>query len=407
MVLTQEENDLLTRIGPGTPAGELLRRYWYPIAVSQDISEERPTKFVRILGEDLVLWKDKSGHVGLIQDHCPHRSASLLYGRVEERGIACAYHGWLYDTDGNCLETPAEPAGSLFHLTVKARAYPVRQYIGLYWAYLGPQPAPEIPHFDLWVRKDGRRRIYVQPLLDCNWLAPMENSADFSHSHILHGVGALRPGGPKPGMNTTRGTIDEVAYFEVYETEIGLWKKRVLKTGDVDDHPIVFPNILRHANDTQIRVPIDDTHTQVYFVNFVPSKNGEVIEEDESELEVTYLGPYKIPVQELHPFTRFTMHSTQPEDHMVWETQGPIANRTVERLATSDRGVVLLREMIRREIDKVQEGGDPMNVYRDPEHSMIDTKHSLQVHGWGPNAGRRADAPRDLGREGRTVGRSG
>src|SRR5438034_4635749 len=159
MVLTQEENELMTQVGPGTPGGDLLRRYWHPIAVAQELTDENPTKFVRILGEDLVLWKDKSGNVGLIQDHCPHRGASLLYGRVEERGIACAYHGWLYDTQGNVLECPAEPAGSLFHLTVKHRAHPVQKFVGLYWAYLGPLPAPVIPKFAAWVRNAGPRRV--------------------------------------------------------------------------------------------------------------------------------------------------------------------------------------------------------------------------------------------------------
>src|SRR6266513_2533571 len=140
-MLTTEENRLLTEIGPGTPAGDLMRRYWYPIATATELSDENPTHFVRLLGEDLVLFKDKSGHLGLIQDHCPHRGASLLYGRVEERGIACAYHGWLYDTQGNCLETPAEPADSKLYLTVKHKAYPVQEYVGMYCAYLGPLPA--------------------------------------------------------------------------------------------------------------------------------------------------------------------------------------------------------------------------------------------------------------------------
>src|SRR5438094_2905751 len=153
-MLSQELNERLTRVGPGTPGGELLRRYWYPVAAIDDL-ETAPTKFVRILGEDLVLFKDKSGNVGLIQDHCAHRGASLLYGRVEERGISCAYHGWLYDTRGNCLETPAEPADSRFYLTVKIKAYPVQKFVGLYWAYLGPDPAPVIPKFDVWVTQDG------------------------------------------------------------------------------------------------------------------------------------------------------------------------------------------------------------------------------------------------------------
>src|SRR6266508_4233065 len=156
-MLTQEENERLTRVGPGQPAGELLRRYWLPIAPVQELSAEQPTRFVRVLGEDLVLFRDKGGNVGLIQDHCVHRGASLLYGRVEERGIACAYHGWLYDTQGTCLETPAEPADSKFYLTVKAKAYPVQKFIGMYWAYLGPLPAPEIPRYDVWVRQDGVR----------------------------------------------------------------------------------------------------------------------------------------------------------------------------------------------------------------------------------------------------------
>src|SRR5438105_2933414 len=131
-MLTAEQNERLTGVGPGTPAGNLLRRYWHPIAMKPDLSEEAPTRHVRLLGEDLVLFRDKTGRVGLLGDHCPHRGASLLYGRVEERGIACAYHGWLYDTAGSCLETPAEPEGSQFHKTVKHPAYPVQKLMGLY-----------------------------------------------------------------------------------------------------------------------------------------------------------------------------------------------------------------------------------------------------------------------------------
>jgi phthalate 4,5-dioxygenase len=124
-MLTSEQNELLTRVGPGTPAGELLRRYWHPVAIATDLSDENPVKFVRILGEDLVLFQSKKGELGLLQDRCSHRGASLSYGRVEERGIACPYHGWLYDAKGNCLETPAEPPESKFALTVKHPAYPV------------------------------------------------------------------------------------------------------------------------------------------------------------------------------------------------------------------------------------------------------------------------------------------
>src|SRR5436309_2083720 len=214
MFLTDEEIQRISQVGPGTPGGELLRRYWQPIAGLHQVTEENPTAYIRMLGEDMVLFKDKSGRVGLIADHCSHRGASLLYGRVEERGIACAYHGWLYDTAGNCLECPAEPAGSMFHLTVKHRAYPVEKFVGLYWAYLGPEPAPVVPRYDVWVRRDGRRRIIVHPQLDCNWLQPMENSADPAHADILH----QHPERGRGASNPTRGFIDEVQEYDYRET---------------------------------------------------------------------------------------------------------------------------------------------------------------------------------------------
>jgi 5,5'-dehydrodivanillate O-demethylase oxygenase subunit len=165
-MLTAEENERLTRVGPGTPAGELLRRYWHPVALAQDLSDEQPTKFVRVLGEDLVLFRDKQGRVGLLADHCAHRGASLCYGRVEERGISCAYHGWLYDTGGHVLETPPERNDAIMK-HVRQPAYPVQQFVGMYWAYLGPLPAPEIPRYDVWVRQDGTRWIEDRGTVDC------------------------------------------------------------------------------------------------------------------------------------------------------------------------------------------------------------------------------------------------
>src|SRR5437773_557330 len=257
-MLSAEDNELFTRVGPGTPAGELLRRYWHPVAVAQELSDAHPTSLVRVLGEDLVLFRDKRGRVGLLGDHCPHRGASLLYGRVEERGIACAYHGWLYDTQGNCLETPAEPADSNLHLTVKHTAYPVQKFMGMYWAYLGPLPAPAIPQYDVWARRDGTRNVAVHPMIDCNWFQAMENSVDPAHLQILHQEYIGR--GRQP-VNTTRGFTDDVLDYEFYTTPIGIMKKRTYKNGQVDEHPLVFPNILRQGYSTQIRVPLDDTHT--------------------------------------------------------------------------------------------------------------------------------------------------
>jgi len=380
-MLTKEENDFLTRVGPGTPAGELFRRYWLPFCVADEVSAENPTKFVRLLGEDLVLFLDKSGKAGLIQDHCAHRGASLLYGRVEERGISCAYHGWLYDTAGNCLETPAEPADSKFYLTVKMKAYPVEKWLGLYWTYMGPTPAPPITRFDVWARKDGTHRITVQPQLDCNWFQAMENSVDPAHLPVLHQETSNQ--GRKP-PSVTRGFTDDIETFEFYETPYGMMKRRTYKNGLIDEHPILFPNILRHQKNTQIRVPIDDENTYIVFIGFDPSEDGREVEQPDNEIRVRRVDPYKNPGNGLHPNTRFSITTdVQSQDHMAWETQGPIADRSVERLATSDRGIVMLRQMLRREIEKVQMGLDPMNVFPDPDHGIVDTKLQESINDLG------------------------
>jgi 5,5'-dehydrodivanillate O-demethylase oxygenase subunit len=368
-MLTREENERLTQVGPGSPGGELLRRYWFPVGVASELTEQNPTQLVRILGETLVLFRDRSGRVGLLQDKCSHRGASLSYGRVEARGLSCPYHGWLYDVEGKCLETPAEPCDSKFHLTVKQKAYPVQKLCGLYWGYLGPTPAPMIPNFDIWYRKDGRRKIFIQPQLDCNWIQPMENSMDPAHLQILHQDTTSRG---RPIQNSTRGLTDDVERFDFYELPYGLMKQRIYKNGMIDEHPVIFPNILRQGNAGQIRVPMDDTHTKIYFVRFFPTADGSPVDDDEPPVE--YIQPYKNPPEALHPYTRFRMDAVQAQDHMAWETQGPIMDRTCERLTTSDRGVILFREVMMREMDRVQRGLDPMGVIRDAAHNpMIDT----------------------------------
>ncbi len=375
-MLTAEDNEILTRVGPGTPAGELLRRYWHPIAIAAELPEDNPVKFVRILCEDLVLFQTKKGEAGLLHDRCSHRGASLSYGRVEERGIACAYHGWLYDIQGNCVETPAEPADSNFCRTVKHKAYPVQKLAGLYWAYLGPPPAPEIPKYDVWARTDGWHWLRALPQLDCNWLQAMENSVDTAHLHILHQE--LVTDGFKV-ESTTRGTIDNLTKFEVEEFDRGIVKRRFFKDGKVEEHPLLFPTVLRQANRTQIRVPIDDTHTWIVYVHFVPDSTEPRANKD--DVPVSYRKPFKNPLNVRHPFTKFRLDDVDAQDFMAWETQGPILDRTRERLAASDRGVVLYRDLLRREIKKVEQGLDPMNVFRDPNHAIIDTKldESLRV----------------------------
>jgi 5,5'-dehydrodivanillate O-demethylase len=378
MVLTREENEKLTRVGPGTPGGALLRRYWMPVAIAKELTPEQPTKFVRLLGEELVLFRDTTGRLGLLADRCSHRGASLCYGRVEERGISCSYHGWLYDTSGQILETPPERNEAIMR-SVRQPSYPVRKFVGMYWAYLGPEPAPELPPYDTLVRRDGKRSLVVHPVLDCNWYQAMENSVDPAHLQILHQEYIGR--GRKP-VNTTRGFIDDVADTDFYVTEYGIMKKRTYVNGQVDEHPLVFPNILRQGYSTQIRVPIDDTHTAHIHVMFNPSDDGVLIAEDEDP-PVEYLAPYKDPPDALHPEARFNLRSVLAQDHMAWETQGPIADRTTEHLSYSDRGIALFRKLTFEQIERVQRGVDPMCVFRDPNHPMVDTNidESTKVEG--------------------------
>jgi 5,5'-dehydrodivanillate O-demethylase len=235
---------------------------------------------------------------------------------------------------------------------------------------MGPAPAPLLPKYDVWERKDGRRKIFIQPQLDCNWFQPMENSVDPAHLQILHQNTAGRG---RDVQSTTRGFTDDIAEFDFYELPYGIMKRRTYRNGMVDEHPIIFPNILRQGNCSQIRAPIDDTHTKIYFIRFFPTPDGSVVENQGPALE--YIKPYKDPRDALHPHARFRMDAVQAQDHMAWETQGPIADRTGERLATSDRGVVMLREIMLREIKRVQQGLDPIGIIRDPSrHVMIDTK---------------------------------
>jgi 5,5'-dehydrodivanillate O-demethylase len=374
-MLSKEDNDLLTRVGPSTPAGDLLRRYWHPIAVAQDLSPDQPTRLVRLLSETLVLFRDKLGRVGLLADNCAHRSASLCYGRVEERGISCAYHGWLYDTEGRILETPPERNDAIIN-SVRQVAYPVKRFAGMYWAYLGPQPAPLLPPYDLFTRRDGRRKLVVHPTLDCNWFQAMENSVDPDHLQILHQEFLARRGDREP-VNTTRGFIDEVQTTDFYMTDYGIMKKRTYKDGRVDEHPLVFPNMLRQGYGMQIRVPMDDTHTMHFQLFFEPSATETT--DPDADLPVEYPPSYKQPAGALHPVTHYTMASVLAQDHAMWETQGPITDRTVEHLSYSDRGVALLRTVAKEQIARAQSGQDPMGVYRGEEGLIVDTNFEESV----------------------------
>jgi 5,5'-dehydrodivanillate O-demethylase len=376
-MLSDEENRLLTQVGAGTPCGELLRRYWHPFMVAADLTPERPTKRVRLLGEDLVVYRTASGEYGLVGEQCSHRGASLYYGFVEDGSIRCPYHGWLYDLTGRCLEQPFEPAQSMMKHSIHHPAYPVQKLAGLLFAYLGPQPAPLLPRWDVLVREDGNRVIEVRlPLLECNWLQCQENSLDPTHVYYLHGHTRLMKGFTKHNQYRV------IESFEFERIEWGIVKKREFG-GDGEEgfgemgHPAVFPNILHHGDgrglqnlldgtapiDMHFRIPVDDTHTQILWVQFIPTKDGYPSEQREDPPV-----RYEYVKNDEGDFHRDTFPS---QDQMAWETQGPLANRGKERLGAGDAGIVMWRELLKEQIEIVQRGGDPMGVIRDPAKNEI------------------------------------
>src|SRR4051812_36106728 len=243
-MLSKEENERLTRVGPGTPAGELLRRYWQPVAIASELTAAAPKQRVKMLDEDLLVFRDEQGDYGCVAEHCAHRGCSLYYGWVEDRGIRCPYHGWKYrTTDGQCLEQPFEPVGSTYKDRIQQRAYPVQQLAGLLFVYMGPAPAPLLPRWDVLVREDGARRIQIRSDLHCNWLQAEENTADTVHTFYLHGH-----------MMKTKG-IDDGAFYsrpiERYEWGLCEWGvPKICHYGDDRPEieirpPLLFPNMLR------------------------------------------------------------------------------------------------------------------------------------------------------------------
>lgn len=373
-MLTKQQNELLTRVGPGTPMGELLRRYWHPVGVTTELDEE-PTKAVRILGEDLVLYKDLKGRYGLIGRYCAHRRVDLTYGMPEENGLRCMYHGWMYDNTGQCTAQPFEETtlpGGRFKEKVKLRGYPVQVLGGLIYAYLGPQPAPQLPRWELLTMEGAVLRETFVTELPCNWLQTMENSVDPVHLEWLHGYYGsylAQRGVEKFGSGrrvSSNGTHKKIG-FEIFD--YGIIKRRVWSTGDDQadtwstGHPLLFPNILQQGGGgkfiLQYRVPQDDHHTWhlEYAVYILPP---DVAVPKQERLPVTHYPVYD-------ERGRLIIDDILTQDHAAWLAQGPVVDRELETLGGSDTGVVLYRKLLEEQIAVVQDGGDPLGTIRDPE----------------------------------------
>ena len=405
-MLTAEQNERITHVGPGTPMGELMRRYWHPFAAAAELND-KPTKPVRILGEDLVLYKDKSGTLGLIDRFCPHRRVDLSYGIPEEHGLRCMYHGWMMDETGQCIEQPFEETvhanslprlrgrteeGARFKEKVKVVGYPVRELGGLLFTYMGPQPAPLLPNYDILAKKEGVLREAFIAELPCNWVQCMENSVDPVHLEWLHGVygaWAAKLEGRRDAVAESLAAYDRHKEIGFDEFERGIIKRRVYGNTTKESpkwsvgHPLLFPNILQQGGGGryffQFRVPIDDTHTwhaeltSYWFPDDVEVPEQETVPYSKIELK--------------RPDGNWRSDDTLAQDHVVWIVQGPIMDRSAERLGESDRGVILYRRMLDEQATAVGDGGEPINIVRDPaKNEMI----HVPQEGWG-TLGRKSD----------------
>ncbi len=380
-MLSKERNEELTRVGPGTPMGALMRRYWHPIAASSEVSEKVPTKPVRLLGEDLVLYRDRSGGLGLIGPRCAHRNAEMRYAVPEPNGLRCCYHGWLYDQTGLCIEQPGEPRP--FRNEVRIPAYPVREVGGLVFAYLGPAPAPELPMWDVLTWPNVTRKVTAS-ILPCNWLQCMENSLDPVHFEWLHryyGTYEIVRHKPDSSLDewdhqtAERGKHHVKLGFEL--TDYGIIKRRLLEgETERDDHwrlghPILFPNVLRVGqydwHGLHYRVPVDDTTTLHIMLDVeLPPHGSQVtsnapvpvkywpVHDEKGELIQVFDGPWE-------------PYHVVAQDQVAWIAQGPISDRTVEKLGATDAGIVYYRKLLKEQIDLVAAGGEPMNVHREPK----------------------------------------
>ena len=378
-MLNEQQNRQMTRVGRGTPMGELFRRYWHPIAAVSQM-KERNTFQVKILGEDLVLYKDLSGNYGLVEPHCPHRKMSMMYGIPEKDGIRCAYHGWCFDRQGHCIEQPyedTEDPEARFREKVTIQSYPVRELGGLLLAYLGPLPEPLLPSWDLYVMEGVLRDIgYAE--VPCNWLQIMENSLDPVHVEWLHqnfyNYVVAQMG--KEKLQRARQKHSRIGFDRF---EYGIIKRRIIEGESEEDddwkvgHPVVFPNMLRqgvvHKNGAgfQIRVPIDDTHTAHWWYRcYQKSQN----EPEQKSAEIPY---YEVPVPQLaqngQPQWHF-LDNNSGQDIAAWMTQGAIADRSAEALGRSDKGIILYRQMLEEQVGIIESGRDPINVFRDPAKNV-------------------------------------
>ncbi len=362
----------LTEVGAGKPMGELLRRYWHPIGLVADAGAT-PRK-VRVLGEDLILFRDGAGQPGLVHPNCCHRGTSLYYGKVEERGIRCCYHGWLYSVQGHCLDQPCEPdGGGLARARRRQPWYPVQELYGLIWAYMGPpDKKPVLPRYECLEVRGEAEFLEADdssiggggpPFIPCNWLQHYENLVDPFHVVILHsafsGTQFVKEMAVMPQV-TWETHSHGVRTISLRKLPDGRTLRRISEAGLPTLRVIPNPKLAQFGTVESLGwvLPIDDHSFRIYVVGRV-KEAGEL-----RRMRTRMNGKLWEEMSEAE-------HQASPNDVEAMVSQGLIARHSEEHLATSDKGIVMLRHLLEQQLAALREGRDPAGVSFDANATPV------------------------------------
>jgi phenylpropionate dioxygenase-like ring-hydroxylating dioxygenase large terminal subunit len=389
-MLTREQNERVTRVGPGTPMGNVMRRYWQPALLSEELPENDGAPLrVRLLGEDLIAFRDTNGKVGLVDAFCPHRRAPMFFGRNEECGLRCVYHGWKFDATGACVDMPSEPPDSLFKTKVTIAAYPTYEAGDVIWTYMGPpEKQPPYPDYE-WMRAPKGHKFVSKTFEDCNWLQALEGGIDTSHSTFLHNENMAdkarlrtRDGAPRLEVNknaygyyytSTRNAGDDGHYVRVYQYIMPHQQMRGAITAQSGGREKV-PKL-----DGHLWVPIDDEHTWTFNTLWTYDRSISITpefiewwEHHSGRGKVDQLPGYRLKQNKANDYlidrqrqksTSFTgIVGVNTQDIALQEGMGSIVDRSLEHLGTSDRAIIAARQLLLDACDAVERGEDPPGI---------------------------------------------
>jgi phthalate 4,5-dioxygenase oxygenase subunit len=388
-VLTREENELLTRTGAATPGGEMLRRYWLPAALSEELPDGGAPLPVRLLGEDLVLFRNDQRRPGLLGLHCTHRGADLSYGRIEDGGLRCLYHGWLYNIHGECLDQPGEPAGSDFCRKVRQPSYPCQELGGVIFAYLGPGDPPLLPRYEF-LTVPANQRYVSKNFQECNYLQGSEGNIDPVHNNLLHHPNtnlAHVDRADYQGFRGGRGPVPGLQQLDCAPTDFGLELCDTTPAGPDRDNLrtynfvmpslTVFPGPMGGKNgySGNWHIPIDDvSHWKYTFIfsryepldlDLARRRLGLGLTDD-YHLVANKSNRYLQDRSLLKTSSYTGIDGFAAQDTWAIEGLGPIYDRTQEHLGQSDKIIIAMRKLLLDAIEDVKAGKDPRHVVRPP-----------------------------------------